>query len=161
VTGTPGVAEHGRLLLAEDDDGVASAYARAFTLHGFAVSRARDGHEAVAIAQSLPALAAAVGYLAIYSGVGKGLWIEESMNMLTVLLIVALFVVKRFELRLLSLFGLLSFEVYLLHWPLMARYDVFFGFLPASVALAAYLALFVALGWVLHYVSNRVDSTRF
>ena len=60
MTGTPGVAEHGRLLLAEDDDGVASAYARAFTLHGFAVSRARDGHEAVAIAQSLPALAAAV-----------------------------------------------------------------------------------------------------
>ena len=60
MTGTPGVAEHGRLLLAEDDDGVASAYARAFTLHGFAVSRARDGHEAVAIAQSLPALAVAV-----------------------------------------------------------------------------------------------------
>jgi len=108
----------------------------------------------------LAALAAAVGYLAIYSGVGKGLWIEEGMNMLTVLLIVALFVVKRFELRLLSIFGILSFEVYLLHWPLMERYDVLFKYLPASVALAAYLALFVVLGWVLHYVSNRVDSTR-
>ena len=107
------------------------------------------------------ALAGAVGYLAIYSGVGKGLWIEQGMNILTVLLIIALFVVKRFELRLLSLFGLLSFEVYLLHWPLMARYDIFFKFLPASVALAAYLALFVALGWVLHYISRRVDSIRF
>ena len=69
MTGTPGVAEHGRLLLAEDDDGVASAYARAFTLHGFAVSRARDGHQAVAIAQSLPAIAVAVVDL-VLPGVG-------------------------------------------------------------------------------------------
>ena len=79
MTGTPGVAEHGRLLLAEDDDGVASAYARAFTLHGFAVSRARDGHEAVAIAQSLPALAAAVVDLVLpgVGGVGVGRAIRQ------------------------------------------------------------------------------------
>lgn len=109
----------------------------------------------------LAALTAAIGYLAIYSGVGKGLRIEQGMNMLTVLLIVALFIVKRFEIRMLGLFGLLSFELYLLHWPLMERYDIFFRFLPASVALAAYLALFIALGWILHYIARRVDSTRF
>ena len=139
----------------------------AFPLGMFAAWLAQ-GRKSVGVIQNtyryyilLAALAAAVGYLAIYSGVGKGLWVEQSVNILTVLLIVALFVVKRFELRLLSLFGLLSFEVYLLHWPLMARYDIFFKFLPASVALAAYLALFVALGWVLHYISRRVDSIRF
>ena len=67
--GTPGATERGRLLLADDDDDVASAYARAFTAHGFAVSRARDGHQAIAIARSLPALAAAVVDL-VLPGVG-------------------------------------------------------------------------------------------
>jgi len=69
MTGTPGAAERRRLLLAEDDDDVAGAYAKAFAGHGFSVSRARNGQEAVAIVQSLPALAAAVVDL-VLPGVG-------------------------------------------------------------------------------------------
>lgn len=60
MTGPSGAAPSRRLLLADDDDDVASAYARAFTAHGFSVSRARDGHEAVAIAEAGPDLAVAV-----------------------------------------------------------------------------------------------------
>jgi DNA-binding response OmpR family regulator len=58
-----------RLLLADDDDDVARAYARAFGAHGFSVSRARDGHEAVAIARVGPELAAAVVDL-VLPGIG-------------------------------------------------------------------------------------------
>lgn len=104
------------------------------------------------------ALMGAIGYLAIHSGVGKEPWIAEDMSMVTVLLIAALFVVKRHEIRLLHVFGVFSFEVYLLHWPLLERYDIFFKFLPASLALAAYLGLFLGLGWILHYVAKKIDT---
>ncbi len=105
-------------------------------------------------------LMGAIGYFAIYSGVGKAPWVAQGISILTVLLVVALFIVNRYEIGLFSLYGLLSFEVYLLHWPIMFRYDIFFQFLPASLALTAYLALFIGLGWILHYVSYRADSTR-
>lgn len=107
----------------------------------------------------LAALVGAIGYLAIHSGVGKEPWIAADVSMITVFLIVVLFVVKRFEIRLLYLFGVFSFEVYLLHWPLMERYDIFFKFLPASLALVAYLALFLGLGWLLQYTAKKIDTT--
>ena len=104
------------------------------------------------------ALLGAIGYLAIYSNVGAGYLLAESTSIVTMLLIVVLFVVKRTELRLLYLFGLLSFELYLVHWPLMYRYDVFFKWLPAWMAVAAYLVLFLGVGKVLQILMKKIDT---
>ena len=95
------------------------------------------------------ALVATIAYTAYYSGVGKGLVIEERMGLLTMGLVLALFLIKKAEFRLLSVFGLLSYEIYLLHWPLMYRYDVLFKYLPAWLAMLLYLGLFVVLASVL------------
>ncbi len=104
-------------------------------------------------------LAMAVAYFAINSGVGTDPLREESVSMLTTLLIIALFVIKRHRIGVFYILGVYSFGVYLLHWPLMARYDIFFAYLPASLALAAYFVLFVALGWLLE-VAVRAVSRR-
>ena len=90
-------------------------------------------------------LLSAIAYTAYYSGVGKGLVIEERMSLVTMALVVLLFLIKKIEFRLFSIFGLLSYELYLLHWPLMYRYDLLFKYLPAWLAMIIYLCLFVVL----------------
>jgi len=47
------------------------------------------------------------------------------------------------------LIGTYSYEMYLLHWPLLSRYDFLYRTLPASLATFAYLALFIGLGWIM------------
>jgi len=95
------------------------------------------------------ALLAAIFYFAKNSGVGQLAIIEESVSIITCLLIIALFLIKRFEIKTFYWFGIFSYEIYMFHWPLMYRYDFLFRYLPAWLALALYLAVFVALGWLL------------
>jgi peptidoglycan/LPS O-acetylase OafA/YrhL len=104
----------------------------------------------------LAALAAVVVYFSIHSAVGEAALKTQSISLVTSLAIVALLIVKRFDVRLLQLVGTYSYGVYLVHWPLAARYDVFYHHLPAWLATAAYLAACVALGWLL----QRVDAGR-
>ncbi len=106
----------------------------------------------------LIALSAVIGYLALHTGVGDEPWIAQSLSIVTALLIVALFCIKQFEFRFLTLFGFYSFEIYLLHWPLMSRYDVFFTHLPASLALSLYLCFFLALSWSLQKAINYLSA---
>ena len=87
-------------------------------------------------------------YTSYYSGVGdiNKVWI---ISIVTMSAIVALFIVKRVEFRLFSLFGLYSYEIYLIHWPLMYRYDFFYKYFPAWLATILYLILFVVLSYLL------------
>lgn len=107
---------------------------------------------------TLVIFASGIAYFALYSGVGKAPWIAQGISILTMLLIFALFLIKRFEIRFFYLFGIFSFEIYLLHWPILYRYDVFFKFLPASLALTLYLAFFLCLGWVLQKIIKSLTS---
>ncbi len=105
----------------------------------------------------LTAFLVGAGYFAIYSGVGKDHWIAEGISILTMLLILALFIIKKFEIRLFYLFGLYSFEIYLIHWPILYRYDIFFKYLPASLALIAYVAFFLGTGWLMQRLVAKID----
>lgn len=99
-----------------------------------------------------------VGYLATHSGVNQGPWREQSINILILLALLALFSVKKFNVGLFALFGLYSYEIYLLHWPLLARYDQFFHRLPAWLAILVYLLLFVALAWAMQKLTEPVGA---
>lgn len=98
-----------------------------------------------------------IAYFAINSGVGKDHWAAEGISLLTTFLIIAFFTLKRFEVRLFSLFGAVSFEIYLIHWPILYRYDILFKYLPAGTAMIAYLALFLFLGRVLQQIIQKID----
>ncbi len=96
-----------------------------------------------------------LSHYAIYSGVGDGLGIEQWLSIVMVAIVTAIFLLKNFRIRLLGLVGIFSYEIYLIHWPLLARYDLFYRYLPASVATALYLALFLGLSYL---IQKLVDA---
>jgi peptidoglycan/LPS O-acetylase OafA/YrhL len=104
----------------------------------------------------MAALTFVIAYTSYYSGVGKSFNIEQLISIVTTLAFTALFLLKKMEIRLFSLLGLYSYEIYLLHWPILYRYDVLFRFLPAWLAMFLYLALFVGMAWLLQKVSEKI-----
>ncbi|MFA5431812.1 MAG: acyltransferase [Candidatus Paceibacterota bacterium] len=91
---------------------------------------------------------------ASYSGMGRNINMERLVSTLVALTFVLLFLMKKIEIRLFSLLGIYSYEIYLLHWPILYRYDMFFKFLPAWLSMVLYLILFVILGWLLKKTSE-------
>ena len=99
-----------------------------------------------------------IGYMAINSSVDSGISREQEVSLLTMLLIIVLFMIKRFSFTLLGMFGFVSFEIYLFHWPLMSRYDFFYNHTPGWLATALYLGIFIGLGWALKMITNWILS---
>lgn len=103
------------------------------------------------------ALLFAIGY-ASYSGMGRDIGQEQLISVAITLCFVLLFLMKKTEIGLFSLLGLYSYEIYLLHWPILYRYDVFFKILPGWLAMILYFILFICLGWLLKKVSEGILS---
>ncbi len=106
------------------------------------------------------ALAFLAGYTAYYSGVGKGIWPEQLIGLFTMVCLIILFLLKRTKFALLEIFGIYSFEIYLLHWPLMGRYDLLYKYLPASLATIIYLAIFLVLAYLLQKFCSLISRNR-
>ena len=90
--------------------------------------------------------------LAAWSGVGQAYWREELASILTVMAVIFFFSLKRLDFRLFSWFGLVSYEIYLWHWPIMYRYDFLYRSFPAWLATIFYLVFF----WLLGYGTTRL-----
>lgn len=88
-------------------------------------------------------------YILKNSYVDDGYSLEQGTSLLTCGLILILFSIKKFESRLLYLFGLYSYEIYLLHWPILSRFDIFYKYLPAWLATIFYLIFFICISWLL------------
>ena len=93
-------------------------------------------------------------YTAVNSGVGNPN-IVGYISIVTVLAIFLLFILKKFDFKLLSLIGVYSYEIYLLHWPIMSRYDFLFRNFSGWLAMSLYLVLLLALAWILQKITNR------
>jgi membrane-bound acyltransferase YfiQ involved in biofilm formation len=96
-----------------------------------------------------------ISYTAYHSNIGSNYWLEQATSLLTCGAIIILFLISKFENRLFYLFGIYSYETYLIHWPIMSRFDIFYHFLPAWLATLAYLGLFIMIGWLIQKI-NRV-----
>lgn len=98
---------------------------------------------------ALMAVLAGITYYTIFnSGVGGSPEKQQVISLITAGAIILLFTISLTEVRILSLFGAYHYEIYLLHWPIMARYDILYKFLPAWLATVMYLVLLVVLGWI-------------
>lgn len=88
----------------------------------------------------------------------KGNVIGQSTSLLAMAGALLYFSFKKLDNRLLYWFGVYSYETYLLHWPLMSRYDVFFRYLPAWAATLVWLAAFLAIGWAVQRVTTPIGA---
>ena len=69
--------------------------------------------------------------------------------------LIILFLIKKYESRFLYWFGFYSYEIYLLHWPILSRFDLFYRFAPAWLATVLYLAFFIASAWVMQWLIGQ------
>jgi peptidoglycan/LPS O-acetylase OafA/YrhL len=103
-------------------------------------------------------LLALIIYSAYDSGIGESAIKEQVMSLVTTLAFVLLFALKRVEFKVLTLIGVYSYEIYLLHWPLVSRYDVIYKTLPASLATIAYFAVFIGIGWLIQRLTHPLSA---
>jgi len=114
------------------------------------------GWKAVGYYLVMAFLLAVALYFVIHSAVGTPL--EEEASIVVVIALCLFFMLKKWEFRLFYLFGLYSYEIYLWHWPILYRYDIFYRFLPAWLATILYLAFFVGLGWAITQLTDLLTK---
>lgn len=96
-----------------------------------------------------------VAYGGYYSGVGETIIKEQTIGILVMIGIVLIFILKRTQFKLFYIYGLYSYPIYLVHWPIMSRYDILFARTPAWLAVLTYMVFFVGLGWVLQKIQEK------
>lgn len=92
------------------------------------------------------------------AGFQEGDFIEQLASLLALVALIGVVMLKKVESRLLHLFGVYSFETYLLHWPLLSRYDVFFRHLQPWLAPFVWLAVFIGAGWLLQKITTPIGQ---
>ena len=89
---------------------------------------------------------------------GKGYFVEQLTSLVIMFAFIVIFSLKKLDNKFLAIYGLYSFEVYLIHWPLIGRYDVFFDIFPAGVAVIAWIITFILISWVLQKIVTPISA---
>lgn len=110
---------------------------------------------------SLVLSAVIAGYISVYdSGVGESIVKEQIMGLIVTFLLTGVFALKRYRVRLLEVFGKYSYEIYLIHWPLVYHYDVFYKVWPASLSTLLYLGVFLVAAAILQRLDRTLDRLK-
>jgi peptidoglycan/LPS O-acetylase OafA/YrhL len=94
-------------------------------------------------------------YTAFNSGVGEGKKIEQLISLVTMFAIILIFMIKNFEIRFFTIFGIFAYEIYLIHWPILLRYGYLYKLFPAWFATLAYLLVFLVIAFLLNCLIAR------
>ena len=89
---------------------------------------------------------------------GKGYFVDQLTSIIIMFAFIVIFSLKKFDNKFLSIYGLYSFEVYLIHWPLIGRYDIFFDIFPACAAVIAWLITFIVVSWLLQKITTPLGA---
>ncbi|MGE3301123.1 MAG: acyltransferase, partial [Arcobacter sp.] len=79
-------------------------------------------------------------------------------SIVILLALMIIFSLKKFDNKFLAIYGIYSFEVYLIHWPLIGRYDVFFDFLPSWAAVIVWMISFIILSILLQKIVKPISA---
>ena len=89
---------------------------------------------------------------------GKGYFVDQFTSLVIMFAFIVIFSLKKFDNKFLAIYGIYSFEVYLIHWPLIGRYDIFFSYMPAWAAVLAWLVAFILISIVLQKMVTPVSA---
>lgn len=89
---------------------------------------------------------------------GQGYFVDQLTSIIIMFAFIVIFILKKFDNKFLSIYGLYSFEVYLIHWPLIGRYDIFFDILPAWAAVVAWIITFIIVSWLLQKITTPIGA---
>ncbi|MBI2337652.1 acyltransferase [Candidatus Daviesbacteria bacterium] len=98
-------------------------------------------------------------YTAIHSGVGQDPKIEQGISLITAFSAVIIFALSGWEFKLFSFFGLYSYEIYLLHWPILSRFNPFLQ-LPPFLTVILNLVFFILFAYTLQKLFLFLQNKR-
>lgn len=95
-----------------------------------------------------------ISYTAIHSGVGEATRVEQFISLITMISFIFVVLFLPFKSKFLITLGIYSYEIYLIQWPLLYRYDFLYKFFPASFSTLFYIIIFILIGFCLKNVSS-------
>lgn len=99
-------------------------------------------------------------YTLTHPKVGAGWKPETAVSLYSSGLLILAMMLKPVEIRLWWQIGVWSFFIYLVHWPLLYRYDFLFNRLPSGIAMLVYIALFLAVSYAYSAIKARAASSK-
>ncbi len=81
---------------------------------------------------------------------------EQVVSLAATFLCIFSFVLFPLRSKYIDVVGVYSYELYLLHWPLLYRHDIFFRIFPAWFATYAYIFLLLGLSMGIAKLSNKI-----
>jgi peptidoglycan/LPS O-acetylase OafA/YrhL len=105
-------------------------------------------------------LTVSIGYTAIHSGVGEKTSIEQSISLITMTSFILIILLIPLKSKLLMILGIYSYEIYLIQWPMLYRHDFLYKLLPAGIATAAYIVLFLIISFILKKIVDLIFTVR-
>ncbi|KLE03488.1 acyltransferase [Aliarcobacter butzleri] len=88
----------------------------------------------------------------------KSFYVEQLMSLVIMMAFIVIFVLKKVDNKFLAIYGVYSYEVYLIHWPLIGRYDFFFDYLPSWAAVICWLVAFILVSMLLNKIVKPISA---
>jgi len=101
-----------------------------------------------------------ISYTSIHSGIGETLRKEHILSLVTMGAFVLLILLIPIKSKFLIFLGVYSYEIYLIQWPLLYRYDFLYKYFPAGIATILYMIVFIAMSFCIQKGVNYILSSR-
>lgn len=86
---------------------------------------------------------------------GQSPLVTQLISLVCALSLITVFTLIKLHSRLLEILGNHSYEIYLLHWPLLYRFGFLYRLLPAGLVTALYIAILLGLAYLFQQITSR------